>query len=201
MEALLDATSSLVEMKKQTDRLDHEIRVAKERLAARDAEGEGENAEGEMDMEDAEAEAEVEAEGAETVGVDGRGQSVVSTRSGRSTKATRKVRYTLFRPSMFTQGWLLVETFRVNIVRGHVGDQWHEEEADMRWVSLHRFAISSFFYIYASAMLAFISPVSLGCISRTSPSQSEYCSFAWWYIDTHQVPYANYLPCEVLLRQ
>lgn len=156
-------------MKKQTDRLDHEIRVAKERLAARDAEGEGENAEGEMDMEDAEAEAEVEAEGAETVGVDGRGQSVVSTRSGRSAKATRKVRYTLFRSSLFTQGWLLVETFRVSIVRGHVGDQWHEEEADMRWVSLHWFAISSF-YIYAYAILAFISPVSLGCIS---PNQSE----------------------------
>lgn len=158
LEALLDATSSLVEMKKQTDRLDHEIRVAKERLAARDAEGEGDNAEGEMDINedaDAEAEAEAEAEGAETVGVDGRGQSVVSTRSGRSAKATRKVRYALCRSSLFTQGWLLVETFRINIVRGHVGDKWHEEEADMRGVSLLGLLFLAFTYTCTLSLILY----------------------------------------------
>lgn len=74
LESLIDATSSLVEMKKQVDRIDHEIRVAQERLVSRNTEGQ----DVEMDVD-------------EEVGEDGRGQSVVSTRSGRSTKAPRKV--------------------------------------------------------------------------------------------------------------
>ncbi|KAF7792812.1 hypothetical protein EIP86_003911 [Pleurotus ostreatoroseus] len=114
LESLLDATSSLVEMKKQMDRLDHEIRVAQERLAARNAEGNEDHAEGDMEVDE---DADADAEGVEVTGEDTREQSVVSARSARSTKAARK-------------------TFYVDIIGGYIGNKWYEEEANMKLVSL-----------------------------------------------------------------
>lgn len=87
LENLIEATSSLVEMKKQVDRIDHEIRVAQERLANRNAENGDKDAEG-----DAEMDVDEEEVGGEVVGSDGRAHSVMSTRSGRGTKPPRKVR-------------------------------------------------------------------------------------------------------------
>jgi DNA methyltransferase 1-associated protein 1 len=74
-EALLEAITSLVEMKKVVDRVDQEIRTAKIRLGMRESEA---PAEGPMDVDE-------DGQAPDTPG-EGRAHSVVSTRSGRSRK-------------------------------------------------------------------------------------------------------------------
>ncbi|KAJ7284008.1 hypothetical protein C8J57DRAFT_1447932 [Mycena rebaudengoi] len=96
LEGLLDAAAALVETKKVVDKVGYDIQVARGRLGMGGAggdEGTGEGAaeggagDGEgMDVDDGN-DAEGEAEGE---GEDGRAQSVVSTRSGRSRKHTRR---------------------------------------------------------------------------------------------------------------
>ncbi|KAF9464376.1 hypothetical protein BDZ94DRAFT_1256299 [Collybia nuda] len=87
LEALIDATSALVETKRLVDKADYEIRLLKTRLGMResegaDGEGDGGNAD-QMDVDEG-------AEGTQPIGEDGRAQSVVSTRSARSRKHTRR---------------------------------------------------------------------------------------------------------------
>ena len=72
-EALLESITALVEMKKVADRVDQEIRTAKMRLGMRESETPGETP---MDVDE-------EVQAPDTPG-EGRAQSVVSTRSGRS---------------------------------------------------------------------------------------------------------------------
>ncbi|KAI0254860.1 hypothetical protein BJV78DRAFT_882194 [Lactifluus subvellereus] len=76
-EALLEAITTLVEMKKVADRVDQEIRTAKIRLGMRESEPPGEAP---MDVDEV-------GQGPDTP-AEGRAQSVVSTRSGRSRKQT-----------------------------------------------------------------------------------------------------------------
>ncbi|KAJ7498745.1 hypothetical protein FB451DRAFT_8701 [Mycena latifolia] len=90
LEALMDATASLVETKKVVDKAEYDIQVLKARLGmqgpAKVEEVDG-TADG-MDVDDGnDAEGEVDGEGE---GEDGRAQSVVSTRSARSRKHTRR---------------------------------------------------------------------------------------------------------------
>ena len=73
-EALLDAITSLVELKKVADRVDQDIRTAKMRLGLRESDA---PVDGPMDVDDGQA--------PDTPG-EGRAHSVVSTRSGRSRK-------------------------------------------------------------------------------------------------------------------
>ncbi|KAI0276322.1 hypothetical protein BGY98DRAFT_986364 [Russula aff. rugulosa BPL654] len=75
-EALLDAITSLVELKKVADRVDQDIRTAKMRLGLRESDA---PVDGPMDVDDGQA--------PDTPG-EGRAHSVVSTRSGRSRKQT-----------------------------------------------------------------------------------------------------------------
>jgi DNA methyltransferase 1-associated protein 1 len=74
-EALLEAITSLVELKKVADRVDQEIRTAKMRLGMRESEA---PAGGPMNVDE-------EGQAPDTPG-EGRAHSVVSTRSGRSRK-------------------------------------------------------------------------------------------------------------------
>ncbi|KAI0000025.1 hypothetical protein BJV77DRAFT_975919 [Russula vinacea] len=74
-ESLLEAITSLVELKKVADRVDQEIRTAKMRLGMRESEP---PAEGPMDVDE-------DGQAPDTPG-EGRAHSVVSTRSGRSRK-------------------------------------------------------------------------------------------------------------------
>jgi DNA methyltransferase 1-associated protein 1 len=76
-EALLEAITSLVELKKVADRVDQEIRTAKMRLGMR--EGDEAPAEGAMDVDE-------DGQAPEDTPGEGRAHSVVSTRSGRSRK-------------------------------------------------------------------------------------------------------------------
>lgn len=76
-EALLEAITSLVELKKVGDRVDQEIRTAKMRLGMRESEA---PADGPMDVDE-------DGQAPDTPG-EGRAHSVVSTRSGRSRKQT-----------------------------------------------------------------------------------------------------------------
>lgn len=73
LESLLDATSALVETKKVVDKVEYDIKILKARLGIRGSEGAEEGGDG-MEVD----------EGGD--GDDGRAQSVVSTRSGRSRK-------------------------------------------------------------------------------------------------------------------
>lgn len=74
-EALLEAITSLVELKKVADRVDQEIRTAKMRLGMRESDA---PADGPMDVDE-------DGQAPDTPG-EGRAHSVVSTRSGRSRK-------------------------------------------------------------------------------------------------------------------
>ncbi len=74
-EALVDAITSLVETKKVADRVDQEIRTARMRLGIRES---ATPAETPMDVDE-------DGQAPDTLG-EGRAQSVVSTRSGRSRK-------------------------------------------------------------------------------------------------------------------
>ncbi|KAN0132550.1 hypothetical protein V8E53_009566 [Lactarius tabidus] len=76
-EALLESITALVEMKKVADRVDQEIRTAKMRLGMRESETPGETP---MDVDE-------DVQVPDTPG-EGRAQSVVSTRSGRSRRQT-----------------------------------------------------------------------------------------------------------------
>lgn len=82
LESLLEAAGALVETKKQVDRIEQELRVLQERL--------GKSSEGGDDEAMNVDENENEGEGVET-NADGRAQSVVSTRSARSSKPRKQV--------------------------------------------------------------------------------------------------------------
>ena len=86
-EALLDAITSLVELKKVADRVDQDIRTAKMRLGIRVSEA---PADGPMDVDE-------DGQAPDTPG-EGRAQSVVSTRSGRSRKQASSRDETLTSP-------------------------------------------------------------------------------------------------------
>jgi len=87
LESLIDATTALVETKRIVDKVEYDIRVLKSRLGMRESEGveegRGANDADGMDVDEGN-------EGGETVGDDGRAQSVVSTRSARSRKHARR---------------------------------------------------------------------------------------------------------------
>ncbi|EMD41063.1 hypothetical protein CERSUDRAFT_80713 [Gelatoporia subvermispora B] len=93
LESLLEAASALVETKKLVDKVDQDIRTLTARLSNRqsedaDGEGTGDAAPTPMDVDEAnDPDADADAEGE----VDGRAQSVVSTRSARSTRGRRSV--------------------------------------------------------------------------------------------------------------
>jgi len=83
LEALLDATTHLIEAKRQVDKVDYDIQVLKNRLGLREQSQSGEGREGDaMDLDDVQT----IGDGEEPEGEDGRGQSVMSARSGRSRK-------------------------------------------------------------------------------------------------------------------
>ena len=86
-EALLEAITSLVELKKVADRVDQDIRTAKMRLGMRESEA---PADGPMDVDE-------DGQAPDTPG-EGRAQSVVSTRSGRSRKQASSGDETLTSP-------------------------------------------------------------------------------------------------------
>ncbi|KAG5648906.1 hypothetical protein DXG03_000255 [Asterophora parasitica] len=82
LESLLEATTSLVEIKRVVDKVEYDIRVLKTRLGMRESQGvEGRPGEA-MDVD--------EGHEGDVVGEDGRAQSVLSTRSARSRKQTRR---------------------------------------------------------------------------------------------------------------
>ncbi|KAJ7094600.1 hypothetical protein B0H15DRAFT_129797 [Mycena belliarum] len=90
LEGLLDATASLVEMKKVVDKADYDIQVLKARLGMAGPANEAEGTADAMDVDDGnDADGDAEGEG-DGEGEDGRAQSVVSTRSARSRKHTRR---------------------------------------------------------------------------------------------------------------
>ncbi|KAF8165527.1 SWR1-complex protein 4 [Crassisporium funariophilum] len=94
LESLLDATTALVETKRVADKVDQDIQVLKVRLGMRANSELGEGgagtkieAEDGMDIDGSQV---AEGEGDPEEGDDGRAQSVVSTRSGRSRKHPRR---------------------------------------------------------------------------------------------------------------
>ncbi|KAF7432954.1 swr complex subunit [Pleurotus ostreatus] len=98
LEGLMEHISALVESKKILDKLEYDIQVAKKRLGIRnseDREGGGGGGKGKgvgigsaMDVDDGDADADAEAE--EESVRDGRAQSIVSTKSARSRRPTRR---------------------------------------------------------------------------------------------------------------
>ncbi|KAH7914414.1 hypothetical protein BJ138DRAFT_400416 [Hygrophoropsis aurantiaca] len=87
MEALLDAATALVETKKVVDRVEQETRVLRVRLGVRSSEGAEGNEPDDVEKEGDEGTPMEVEEGKEE---DGRAQSVVSTRSGRGRKQSRR---------------------------------------------------------------------------------------------------------------
>lgn len=87
LESLLEAAGTLVETKKQVDRIEQEIKVAMERLG-KSSEG-GDEDDG-MDVDDNDNDGngggEGDGDGEGEPNGDGRAQSVVSTRSGRGSR-------------------------------------------------------------------------------------------------------------------
>ncbi|KAI3621491.1 swr1-complex protein 4 [Moniliophthora roreri] len=79
LESLLEATTALVETKKMIDRVDYDIKVMQSQLEIRDTEGEGGDGASVM-----------EGDEGEVIDEDGRAQSVLSTRSARSRKPSRR---------------------------------------------------------------------------------------------------------------
>ncbi|KAK7061914.1 SWR1-complex protein 4 [Favolaschia claudopus] len=92
LEGLLEATSTLVDMKKLVDKAEFDIQVLKTRLGMQGA-AKAEETDGDvnaMDMDDGnDADADMDGD-ADAEGEDGRAQSVVSTRSARSRKHNRR---------------------------------------------------------------------------------------------------------------
>ncbi|KAF8076576.1 hypothetical protein FPV67DRAFT_1471976 [Lyophyllum atratum] len=86
LEALLDATTTLVETKRVTDKVEYDIRIMKSRLGMRESLGvEGQPTVPEaMDVDEGN-------DGGEAVGEDGRAQSVVSNRSRRHTRRSMSI--------------------------------------------------------------------------------------------------------------
>ena len=134
LEGLLEATCALVETKKVVDKVEHDIRVMKERLglrksvAAAGEDGEA-DAEGEVE-EEAETIMQVDAEeGADRDAEGERATSVVSTRSGRSRK------HVCFLTSDFILRLMAVSDTKVDVhlVCGHFCDcvnTCRDEEAE-----------------------------------------------------------------------
>ncbi|TFK43717.1 hypothetical protein BDQ12DRAFT_675442 [Crucibulum laeve] len=89
LEALLDATTALVETKRLVDKVQADIDVIKEQIALREGRGMEGTTEPSVALDAMEMDDTNEVE-AEPEGEDGRAQSVVSTRSVRSRKQTRR---------------------------------------------------------------------------------------------------------------
>ncbi|EGO27874.1 hypothetical protein SERLADRAFT_447095 [Serpula lacrymans var. lacrymans S7.9] len=83
LESLIEAASALIDTKKVVDKTEQDIRVLKVRLGSRASEGADTGVGTPMD-------AEGETEGGDAEGEDGRAQSVVSTKSGRGRKQSRR---------------------------------------------------------------------------------------------------------------
>ncbi|KAF4601990.1 swr complex subunit [Pleurotus pulmonarius] len=98
LEGLMESISALVESKKILDKLEYDIQVAKKRLGIRNSEdreggggggkGKGVSVGSAMDVDEGDADADAEAE--EESVRDGRAQSIVSTKSARSRRPTRR---------------------------------------------------------------------------------------------------------------
>ncbi|PPQ65952.1 hypothetical protein CVT26_010714 [Gymnopilus dilepis] len=86
LEALMEAATSLVETKRMVDKADYEIEVTKQRMALREPSQSGDG-EGRVEGGDSmEIEGSQMGDGENEEGEDGRGQSVISARSGRGRK-------------------------------------------------------------------------------------------------------------------
>lgn len=83
LESLLDATTALIETKKVVDRVEQDIRVLKARLGIRESQSADRDPKESTPMDVDESKEVRDAEG------EGRAQSVVSARSGRSRKLVR----------------------------------------------------------------------------------------------------------------
>ncbi|KAG8218672.1 hypothetical protein J3R82DRAFT_4338 [Butyriboletus roseoflavus] len=86
LESLLDATTALIETKKVVDRVDQDIRVLKARLGIRESESADRDGKESTPMDVDESKEDKDAEGE----VEGRAESIVSARSGRSRKQSRR---------------------------------------------------------------------------------------------------------------
>lgn len=82
LESLLDATTALIETKKVVDRVEQDIRVLKARLGIRESESADRDGKESTPMNVDESKEDKDVEG----DAEGRAQSVVSVRSGRSRK-------------------------------------------------------------------------------------------------------------------
>ncbi|KAJ6598891.1 hypothetical protein DFH09DRAFT_17877 [Mycena vulgaris] len=89
LEALLDATASLVDTKKVVDKVEYDIEVLRSRLGMQGSAPKVEEGDGSADAMEVDDGNDAEGE-ADGEGEDGRAQSVVSTRSARSRKQTRR---------------------------------------------------------------------------------------------------------------
>lgn len=126
LEGLLEAAAALIETKKLVDKVDMDLRVAKARLGGG---GEGGSGEGSVGGGDNEMEMDEDAEGEQEEGIDGsgRGQSVVSTRSGRGRKQVCLCSaLSIF---MADSCCALASSVYVDIIRGHCCHREQEEEA------------------------------------------------------------------------
>ncbi len=155
LESLLEAAAALVETKKQVDRIEHETMVMQERLGSRTSEG----AENDMDVDE-------EGGDAEAVGEDGRGQSVVSTRSVRSNRPRKKVRFTHLMSTKFNHVNAIVCAVNVNIFGRYCRDWWSEEETILDYsffplCDFHRFSSNT--YQDYKVILSLKSLCCIGC--------------------------------------
>lgn len=85
LESLLDATTALIETKKVVDKVEQDIRVLKARLGIRESESADRDGKESTPMDVDEPKEDKDAEGE----AEGRAQSIVSVRSGRSRKQVR----------------------------------------------------------------------------------------------------------------
>ncbi|GLB33978.1 putative SANT/Myb-like domain of DAMP1 [Lyophyllum shimeji] len=86
LEALVEATTTLVETKRMVDKVEYDIRILKSRLGMRESQG----AEGQPAATDA-MDVDEGNDGGEVVGEDGRAQSVVSTRSRKPARRSMSI--------------------------------------------------------------------------------------------------------------
>lgn len=124
LEALLEATTSLVETKRVVDKVEYDIQVLKNRLGLRE---QSQSVDGETKMEGGDP-MDVNSSqvgDAENEGEDGRGQSVISVRSGRSRKHVSCI---FFRRTVANHlSCTSATAFNVYFVRGYcLHESWHQ---------------------------------------------------------------------------
>jgi hypothetical protein len=118
LEALLEATTALVELKKLVDKVEYDIGVLKARLGSRVNEGADATQANDDNKDGSAMEIDQAAERKGTEGDGGRALSVVSTRSGLSRKQVR-VCFVSFATQLISMS---ESTIRFNIVGGYISD-------------------------------------------------------------------------------